>query len=141
MGCIDGRTNAALWKKAKAEARRSACRKNGARCGTWDARMAQDAGRIYREQGGKYCGTRTASQRSLKKWTSEDWTTASGRPACERLTKTGRCADRYLPAAAWSKLSPAEKAATIRAKRRAAGQFAPNAPAAKSAGKKARSAH
>jgi hypothetical protein len=140
MRCFKGRTDPDLWEAAKAEARRSACRRRSARCGTWDARMAQDAGRIYREAGGEYCGPKTNAQRSLKKWTGEKWTTASGRPACERVTKAGTCADRYLPAAAWSSLSPAEKAATIRAKRRARGQFAPNTPAAKKAGKQARNA-
>jgi len=100
--------------------------------------MAQDAGRIYREAGGGYCGSRTASQRSLKKWTGERWTTASGRPACERLTKAGTCADRYLPESAWKKLTPAQRRATQAAKAKGRGQFVPNPRAAKAAGRKAR---
>ena len=138
MPCIKGRTDSALWEAAKATARQRACRKNSARCGTWDARMAQDSGRIYREQGGGYCGERTKAQRSMKKWTGEKWTTASGRPACERVTKSGTCADRYLPAAAWASLTPAERRATQAAKARGKKQFVPNAPAAKRAGRKAR---
>ena len=138
MRCVGGRTDPDLWEAAKAKAKQRACRKSGARCGTWDARMALDAGRIYREQGGEYCGPRTASQRSLKKWTGEKWTTESGRPACERVTKAGTCADRYLPAEAWKRLTPKERRETQRAKAKGRGQFVPNAPAARTAGRKVR---
>ena len=48
------------------------------------------------------------SQKSLKKWTKEKWTTSDGSPSKGKK--------RYLPAAAWSALTPAEKAATNRAK-------------------------
>jgi hypothetical protein len=43
------------------------------------------------------------SQKSLKKWTAQKWKTSKGKK-------------RYLPAAAWAALSPAEKAATNKAK-------------------------
>lgn len=49
-------------------------------------------------------------QKSLKAWTQQDWQTKSGKPSSE----TG---ERYLPAAAIKALSPAEYAATTRAKR------------------------
>lgn len=49
-------------------------------------------------------------QASLKKWTEQKWTTKSGKPS----SKTG---ERYLPEAAVKALSPAEYAATTRAKR------------------------
>lgn len=100
--------------------------------------MAQDAGRIYRAEGGRYCGSRTGAQASLRRWTAEEWRTESGRPACERVTRAGTCADRYLPAAAWERLTPAERRATQAAKRQAAGQFSRNAPAAREAARKAR---
>lgn len=48
------------------------------------------------------------SQRSLKKWTSQKWRTSDG--------SKSRGKKRYLPDAAWKSLSPAEKAATNRAK-------------------------
>jgi hypothetical protein len=51
-----------------------------------------------------------SQQRDLVNWTRQEWRTASGKPSLE----TG---ERYLPKAAWKKLSPAEKAATNRAKR------------------------
>jgi hypothetical protein len=50
------------------------------------------------------------SQQSLKDWTQQRWRTKSGKPS----SKTG---ERYLPEAAIKSLSPAEYAATTRAKR------------------------
>ena len=51
-----------------------------------------------------------ASQKSLKDWTDQKWTTKSGKPS----SKTG---ERYLPEAAIKALTPAEYAATTKAKR------------------------
>jgi hypothetical protein len=51
-----------------------------------------------------------APQKSLKDWTDQKWRTKSGKPS----NKTG---ERYLPDAAIKALSPAEYAATTRAKR------------------------
>ncbi len=51
------------------------------------------------------------AQKSLKKWTKQDWRTKSGKPSA----KTG---ERYLPAKAIKSLSSSEYAATTRAKRR-----------------------
>jgi len=51
-----------------------------------------------------------ASQKSLKDWTEQKWTTKSGKPS----SKTG---ERYLPAAAIKALSSSEYAATTKAKR------------------------
>ena len=50
------------------------------------------------------------SQRSLKRWTKQKWRTKSGKPS----SKTG---ERYLPEKAIKSLTPAEYAATTRAKR------------------------
>jgi hypothetical protein len=50
------------------------------------------------------------SQRSLKKWSAQKWKTSDGKPSKGKK--------RYLPTAAWSALSPAEKAATNKAKAR-----------------------
>lgn len=50
------------------------------------------------------------SQKSLVQWGQQRWTTKSGKPS----SKTG---ERYLPEAAIKALSPAEYAATTRAKR------------------------
>jgi len=48
------------------------------------------------------------SQQSLKNWTAQKWKTSDGKPSKGKK--------RYLPAAAWASLSPAEKAATNKAK-------------------------
>jgi hypothetical protein len=51
-----------------------------------------------------------APQKSLKAWGDQKWRTKSGKPSSE----TG---ERYLPEKAIKSLSPAEYAATTRAKR------------------------
>lgn len=97
------RTNEALWEKAKAEAKA----KMG---GKHSARSMQLAGKIYKGKGGSYTGPKTEAQKSMSKWSKEEWTTKSGKPS----SKTG---ERYLPKKAIEALTPAEYAATTRAKR------------------------
>ena len=137
MTCVKGRTNPRLWEEAKQEAKDEACRSGSRRCGAWDARIAQRAGALYRKMGGGYCGQKTKAQRAMTKWTREEWTTATGKKACRRVRGKVVC-DRYLPAKAWSELTPAQKAATRRRKKAATRQFVANTPAAKRAGRKAR---
>jgi hypothetical protein len=48
------------------------------------------------------------SQKSLKNWTDQKWKTSDGKPSKGKK--------RYLPEKAWAELSPAEKAATNKAK-------------------------
>ena len=55
-------------------------------------------------------GGLAAPQQSLKSWGDQKWTTKSGKPS----SKTG---ERYLPEKAIKALSPAEYAATTKAKR------------------------
>lgn len=50
------------------------------------------------------------SQKSLKDWTSQKWTTSDGKPSKGKK--------RYLPKAAWAALTAAEKRATNAAKAR-----------------------
>lgn len=54
-------------------------------------------------------------QRSLKAWGEQKWRTKSGKPS----SKTG---ERYLPEKAIKALSPAEYAATTKAKRKGKAQ-------------------
>ena len=56
------------------------------------------------------------SQKSLAEWTKQDWRTKSGKPSTQGSKATG---ERYLPAKAIKALSPAEYAATTKAKREA----------------------
>ena len=98
-----GRTNESLWAKAKAEAKA----KMG---GKHSARAMQLAGKIYKDRGGEYTGPKTKAQKSMSKWTKEEWGTKSGKPS----STTG---ERYLPKKARESLTSAEYAATTRAKR------------------------
>jgi hypothetical protein len=56
-----------------------------------------------------------ASQKSLKKWTKEEWGTKSGKPSTQGPKATG---ERYLPKKAREALSDKEYAATTKAKRK-----------------------
>ena len=58
---------------------------------------------------------KSKSQRSLDRWTKQDWRTKSGKPSTQGSKATG---ERYLPAKAIKSLSDSEYAATTRAKRR-----------------------
>lgn len=98
-----GRTNEKLWAQAKAEAKS----KMG---GKHSARAMQLAGKIYKDRGGGYTGPKTKAQKSMTKWTKEEWGTKSGKPS-------GKTGERYLPKKAREALSSSEYAATTRAKR------------------------
>ena len=54
------------------------------------------------------------SQKSLKKWTKEEWGTKSGNPSTQGKKATG---ERYLPKKARQALSSKEYAATTKKKR------------------------
>ena len=102
-----GRTNEALWEKSKSEAKA----KMG---GKHSARAMQLAGKIYKDKGGAYTGEKTSGQKSLSKWSKEDWGTKSGKNSTVGPKPTG---ERYLPKKARESLTPAEYAATTKAKR------------------------
>lgn len=102
-----GRTNEKLWEKAKAEAKA----KMG---GKHSARAMQLAGKIYKDKGGGYTGEKTKAQKSLSKWTKQEWTTKSGKPSTQGPEATG---ERYLPKKAIKALSDAEYKRTSAAKR------------------------
>ena len=107
----------------------------GGKPGQWSARKAQLLAMEYRKAGGGYRGKPKKAQRSLEKWTREKWTTSDGKPAIRQNGTT-----RYLPAKAWSKLTPAQRTATNRKKTigsRKGRQFIPNTEAAAKARKKA----
>lgn len=110
----------------------------GGKPGQWSARKAQLLAQAYEKAGGGYSGSKTKKQRSLSKWTKEEWGTKSGRPSTQGPKATG---ERYLPKKAIRSLSAAEYRATSEKKRagtRAGKQFVPNTQAAKEAGRKAR---
>ena len=122
------RTNEALWEKSKAAAKA----KMG---GKHSARAMQLAAKMYKEKGGDYSGPKTEAQKSMTKWTKEDWGTKSGKNSTLGAKATG---ERYLPKKALESLTSAEYAATTKAKRagtKAGKQFVkqPKAIAAKTA--------
>lgn len=83
---------------------------DGGKPGQWSARKAQLVAQKYEAAGGGYSGAKTGAQKSLTKWTGEKWGTKSGKPS-------GETGERYLPEKARNALSPAEYAATTKAKR------------------------
>lgn len=109
----------------------------GGKPGQWSARKAQLLAVEYKKAGGGYSGAKTPAQSSLTKWTGEKWRTSDRKPA-ERAGGT----TRYLPNAAWNKLTPAQKTATNKKKIAASNQgkqFVANTKPAKKASKQARS--
>ena len=109
------RTDEALWERIKK--RVLEMETHGTAAGQWSARKAQYAVQLYKKEGGGYRGRKSADN-SLVKWTEQDWTTKSGKPSSE----TG---ERYLPRKAIEALTPAQYAATTRAKREGEGQYVP----------------
>ncbi len=108
----------------------------GGNPGQWSARKAQLLAAEYRKAGGGYRGGLGKTQRSLKKWTREKWTTSDGKKA----NRPGGMR-RYLPAAAWARLTPAQRRATNRKKilgSRSGRQFVANTDKAKNAGRAVR---
>jgi hypothetical protein len=110
----------------------------GGKAGQWSARKAQLLAQSYEKAGGGYGGPKTSKQKSLSKWTKEEWGTKSGKPSTQGPKATG---ERYLPKKAVKSLTPSEYAATTRKKRKGTAkgkQFVPNTPKAKTASRKAR---
>jgi hypothetical protein len=105
------RTDESKWKRIVASVKTGS---KGGEPGQWSARKAQLASQKYKESGGGYSGPKTEAQKSLSKWTKEDWGTRSGKPSTQGPKATG---ERYLPKKARESLSPQEYAATTKAKR------------------------
>lgn len=86
----------------------------GGKPGQWSARKAQLLALEYKKSGGGYSGAKSSAQKSLSKWTKEDWGTKSGKPSTQGAKATG---ERYLPKKARESLSSKEYAATSAKKR------------------------
>ena len=105
------RTDEGKWKRVVAAVKAS---DKGGKPGQWSARKSQLATQRYKKSGGGYSGPKTESQKSLSKWTKEDWGTKSGKPSTQGAKATG---ERYLPKKARQALTSSEYAATTKAKR------------------------
>jgi hypothetical protein len=117
---VAGHSDEPKWKRIVASVKAGS---KGGNPGQWSARKAQLATQRYKKSGGSYSGPKTEAQKSLSKWTKEDWGTKSGKPSTQGSKATG---ERYLPKKARNALSPSEYAATTKAKRegtRAGKQF------------------
>ena len=86
----------------------------GGKPGQWSARKAQLVAQEYKKAGGGYTGSKSSKQKSLSKWTNEEWGTKSGKPSTQGSKATG---ERYLPKKARQALSKKEYAATSAKKR------------------------
>ena len=102
-GKVATKSNPGLWKRIVASVKAGS---KGGDAGEWSARKAQLAVQQYKKSGGSYKGPK--KETSLSKWTKQEWNTSSGKPSEGKR--------RYLPKAAWSALSTAQKAATNKAK-------------------------
>jgi hypothetical protein len=87
----------------------------GGKAGQWSARKAQLLAQEYKAAGGGYSGGKTKAQKSLKKWTKEEWGTKSGKPSVQGKKATG---ERYLPKKARKALSSEEYKRTSEKKRK-----------------------
>jgi hypothetical protein len=105
------RSDEPKWKRIVASVKAGS---KGGDAGQWSARKAQLATQRYKKSGGGYSGPKTEAQKSLSKWTSEDWGTKSGKPSTQGKNATG---ERYLPKKAREALTSSEYAATTKAKR------------------------
>ena len=115
------RSDEPKWKRIVASVKAG---DKGGKPGQWSARKAQLATQRYKKSGGGYSGPKTEAQKSLSKWTKEDWGTKSGKPSTQGAKATG---ERYLPKKARQALTSSEYAATTKAKRegtKAGKQFA-----------------
>ncbi len=126
--------------REKIKARIMAGTKGGA-AGQWSARKAQLLALEYKKAGGGYTSGKSATQKSLTKWTKEEWTTSDGKPAIRQNAKGEKITTRYLPKKAWENMTAAEKKATNAKKVQASKQgqqFVANTKTAKARGKAAR---
>lgn len=98
------KTNPKLWERIVDKTKAGT---KGGDPGEWSARKAQLATAEYKKAGGGYVGPKSEDN-SLAKWTDQKWRTSDNKPSEGKK--------RYLPDKAWDALSPAEKAATNRAK-------------------------
>lgn len=91
----------------------------GGKPGQWSARKAQLVALEYKKAGGGYSGSKSSKQKSLSKWTKEEWGTKSGKPSTQGKKATG---ERYLPKKARQALTAEEYKKTSEAKRKGTAQ-------------------
>jgi Family of unknown function (DUF5872) len=73
----------------------------GGKPGQWSARKAQMVAQQYKKAGGGYKSGPSKSQKSLKRWTKQEWRTPSGKPSVQGPKATGEV---YAPKKAIERL-------------------------------------
>tara|TARA_A100001201_G_scaffold130633_1_gene116502 strand:+ start:946 stop:1326 length:381 start_codon:yes stop_codon:yes gene_type:complete len=115
------------WARAKARAR--------AKMGGHSARAMQLAVKYYKQAGGRYSGKKKSGNK-LSKWSKQKWDYVSKGDKKKPKRKRGR----YLPESVRKSLSPGQKSATNRAKRKASASGRRKAKYSKSIARKVRNA-
>ena len=115
------------WARAKARAR--------AKMGGHSARAMQLAVKYYKQAGGRYSGKKSSGNK-LSKWSKQKWDYVSKGDKKKPKRKRGR----YLPESVRKSLSPGQKSATNRAKRKASASGKQKAKYSKSIARKVRNA-
>lgn len=110
----------------------------GGAAGKWSARKSQLLTQEYERRGGGYRDPDHLSgeQRDLRRWTDQEWQTASG----DTRARGPEGTDRYLPRRAWEQLGPQQKREARRSKQRDEERgkgHSSNPPAARAARKSA----
>ena len=108
-----GYTKPQLRERIKSQVMASS---KGGKPGQWSARKAQLVAQKYESAGGGYSGEKSGAQKSLSKWTKEEWTNKSGKPSTQGSKATG---ERYLPKKAIQSMPSGVYAASTKAKREA----------------------
>jgi hypothetical protein len=103
-------TDPELRERIKEEIKES---EKGGKSGQWSARKSQRLTQEYERRGGGYRGEKDESQRSLERWTEEEWQTRDG----DARAREGDETKRYLPKRAWENMSEEEKRETEQKKR------------------------
>ncbi|KAJ2893185.1 hypothetical protein MKZ38_008926 [Zalerion maritima] len=110
-------TDPELREEVKEEVKQSS---RGGKAGQWSARKAQMTASEYKKRGGDYKtdpSEKDEKQKSLARWTREDWQTKDGSGEARiNDDEDGGGRKRYLPKAAWEKMSEREKEQTDRNK-------------------------
>ncbi|KAE8391996.1 hypothetical protein BDV23DRAFT_182112 [Aspergillus alliaceus] len=103
MPAQDNYTDPELREQVKAEVKQS---DKGGKPGQWSARKAQLMASKYKKRGGDYATSKEEgqdeSQKSLDQWGKEEWQTKEGSGTAKQDDGTRK---RYLPKAAWEKMS------------------------------------
>jgi len=124
-GGLAKKSNPSLWSRCKSEAKA----KMG---GKHSARAMQLAVKLYKQRGGKYKGKKpTAKTNKMKKWTKQKWmylsdykkkkkdkNKADDHFVDDEILDSNDAKGRYLPEAKWKSLTPTEREATDRKKKR-----------------------